>query len=673
MTTQSKLSPETQNALGKPPHPAPIRARAIVLGLVLIPVMCGWGMATELITGGTEMIEASLMPAVVFTLFVLVLGNEALRRWRPAAALTRAELLFVYILLATSVGLAGLGQVQFLNQVLGGVTYFATPQNHWADFLPYIPHAWLPDPSVLQDYYRGGSTFFTPAHMRGWAEPICVWTGFILMLFFSFLCLNTMLRRYWVEQERLTFPLVTLPLELTQGGRAQSLLRQPTFWSAFGLACVYRSISGMHRVIPTFPDLPGVGFKGQLVDLSGGFSAPPWDAIGYFRISLHPMIVGITYLLPLDVSLSAWFFYLVVKGENIAASALGFRDAGAGAGAADIPYTGEQGAGAFLAIAAVSLWGARRHLKDVLRKAIGRGPEVQDSDEALSYRTAVFGLLGSFIGLVLFMVWGGLPWYLGALFFLLYLALITACTRLRAEAGPMLGYGPDMNPHQMMIDLPGSQSWNIQTLTPMAYLQWFDSDYRTVAMPPQMEALKIADSVGDSLRGHVRMMARWMIVAAVLAVVSAFVEVLAIYYHYGAVSGIGDNDWRVTNGQIPFSLTRSWLDSPQPANPARLEWIGVGFVLTLLLSRARTVLVWWPFHPAGFALAQAGAAMQWVWFPMLLGWGAKALILRYGGIQTFRRCLPFFLGLILGDIVIASLWAIAGLVLHTRMYMFFPG
>ena len=56
--------------------------------------------------------------------------------------------------------------------------------------------------------------------------------------------------------------------------------------------------------------------------------------------------------------------------------------------------------------------------------------------------------------------------------------------------------------------------------------------------------------------------------------------------------------------------------------------------------------------PAGFALAHAFLALTWVWFPMLLGWAAKGTILRFGGMKQFRAWIPFFLGLILGDIVI---------------------
>jgi uncharacterized protein DUF6785 len=204
------------------------------------------------------------------------------------------------------------------------------------------------------------------------------------------------------------------------------------------------------------------------------------------------MILGITYFLPLDVAFSAWFFYLLVKAEEVLVAACGWQQAG-GSISAHPPYTGEQGAGAFLAVAVLALWGGRRHLAAVWRKAFTGDPSVDDRREPLSYRTAVFGFLAAFVILVGFMVVARMTWYLAAGFFALYFLDILACTRFRAEAGPMLGYGPDVNPHRLMVDVAGSRHWPAQDLTSFSYLQWFGSDYRTVAMPQQLEAFKLAE------------------------------------------------------------------------------------------------------------------------------------------------------------------------------------
>jgi hypothetical protein len=614
------------------------------------------------------LIEGSLLPLAIFTFFLLVTFNSALKRLSPRFVLSRVELLFIYVMQTTSLGVAGLGQMQFLNQALVGIYRPSPADSEWKEYLRFVPRWWVPDPAVIPAYLKGNSTLFTPEHLLGWVVPFVVWSGFVLVLYFGFLCVNTILRRHWIENERLPFPLMQIPLELTQEGATGSLLRQHGFWIAFVLVCVIRSVSALHRVEPSFPEPSMFGPKGQLIDIGGGLVEHPWNAIGYFRISFHPLIVGITYFLPLDISFSQWFFYLVVKAEIILAAALGFSGSSNPA-TAEIPFNGEQGAGAFLAIAVFALWGARRHLQDVFGKAFGDRPNVSDTEEALSYRTAVFGLGGCFIGLVVFVAVGGIPWGLGASFFALYLLMILAVTRLRAEAGPMLNYGPDMNPHRMLVLLPGTRTWNTQGLTSFSYLQWFDSDYRTVAMPPQMEALKMAEAT----RLTARRLAAWMFLAIAIATLSSFLSVVALYYHFGALAQRGDNDWRIYNGSFPFEMLDNWVRNPQPADLNRLGWMGIGFAAATALIQARVRFFWWPFHPAGFALAQAGYALPWVWFPTLMGWAAKALILRYGGMNLYRRAIPVFLGFIFGDIAIAVVWSLMGLFLDTQMYMFFPG
>jgi hypothetical protein len=72
-------------------------------------------------------------------------------------------------------------------------------------------------------------------------------------------------------------------------------------------------------------------------------------------------------------------------------------------------------------------------------------------------------------------------------------------------------------------------------------------------------------------------------------------------------------------------------------------------------------------------MAHAGLTMAWAWFLMLMGWAAKATILRWGGMKLYRAGVPFFLGLLLGDIVIGVLWSVVGALLNIDVYMFFPG
>jgi hypothetical protein len=44
------------------------------------------------------------------------------------------------------------------------------------------------------------------------------------------------------------------------------------------------------------------------------------------------------------------------------------------------------------------------------------------------------------------------------------------------------------------------------------------------------------------------------------------------------------------------------------------------------------------------------------WFSIFLGWLCKGLIMRFGGIDTYRKVTPAFLGLVLGDVSMMLFW-----------------
>lgn len=58
------------------------------------------------------------------------------------------------------------------------------------------------------------------------------------------------------------------------------------------------------------------------------------------------------------------------------------------------------------------------------------------------------------------------------------------------------------------------------------------------------------------------------------------------------------------------------------------------------------------------------------WFSVCISYFIKLAILRFGGIQTFCRLATFFLGLILGEFFVGSVWGILGIFLQKSMYLF---
>ena len=57
---------------------------------------------------------------------------------------------------------------------------------------------------------------------------------------------------------------------------------------------------------------------------------------------------------------------------------------------------------------------------------------------------------------------------------------------------------------------------------------------------------------------------------------------------------------------------------------------------------------------------------------ILVSWVAKSLVLRYGGMSSFRPASTLFLGLILGEFVGGAGWGLYGILTNQGMYNFLP-
>jgi hypothetical protein len=50
--------------------------------------------------------------------------------------------------------------------------------------------------------------------------------------------------------------------------------------------------------------------------------------------------------------------------------------------------------------------------------------------------------------------------------------------------------------------------------------------------------------------------------------------------------------------------------------------------------------------------------MEYIWNVVLVTWLVKTIIIRYGGLRLYRKSLPFFYGLVVGDAVTQLIWAL---------------
>ncbi len=642
--------------------------RAWVIGLLLIPLLDFWLQYTEIVAKGPDLAAMSLPMAVLFALLVMVGLNLLVKRFNPKWALNQAELLFIYTMNTIAIYIGGIGMMQFLTPALVGWKHFQTPQNKWDSWAHFVPRWAVPDPSVVPGYYAGRTTFFAPETLLGWAQPIAIWTGFIFTLLFCFYCIAALLRKQWVDRERLIFPIVIIPLEITRDGGSTPLWRNRLLWLGVGLPVVLESMAAIHfTMIPTFPYIP---IKPEYsLQLETNITTSPWNAIGYTPMAFYPLVIGLSYLLSLDVSFSCWFFYLLTKLENVGATAFGFRDPGAGPSLAHMPYIAEQGVGAFLGLALFSLLLARPQLAEAWRKAFRGDDSVDDSAEPMSYRFAYIGLFVSAALLVSFTVALGLSLFVALIFWSLLLLMALAFTRIRAEAGLPWGFAPFGLSHGTMVNFGGTDAFTPRELTAFSFTRWFDSDWRCLSQPAETEAMKIADSATPRPMNP-RHLTIAIFAAILVATLAAWVSCLALYYHFGAGNASLDR-WRTDQGHFSFDELQGWLNTAHPLDRGRISASAVGLAVVILLGFLRTRFIWWPLHPIGYAVGCTDT-MSWIWCPVLLGWLFKSLILRYGGVKGYRAALPFFIGLVLGDYGVSGLWSLYFLASGHAGYRTFP-
>ncbi len=630
---------------------SPVSLRVVLLALLCSPFLGLWIFNAEIVHGGIHATVLSVFFTSICGLAAAVAANALLRRLAPRLALRPGELVVFYALLNLITSMGSHDLVQILPPLITYPYRFATPENGWDElFVSQLPRRLtIPDERVLTGFFEGHASFWAPDVLGTWAGPLLAWTLFIGLVLTATLALCLLVRRAWCDDERLSFPCIHLPLQMTTPGGPW---RSGWLWAGFAAAGLLNLLRGLHALYPAVPTVTTVW------DAQTFVTTQPWRAIGWTPVALYPFAVGLAYFMPQDLAFSTWFFYLFWKAQMVVRAWLGF-DPLAG------PYASDQSAGAWIALGLFALFATRGQLADGLRQAL-RGE--RDPREPVSRRTALLLLLGALAGLAWFLRGMGLSWPVIAGFWAVHLTICVAVTRMRAELGPpthdLFFAGGDW----LLTAAAGPGSLGPANLRGLTLLYWITRDYRSLAMPHQLEALKMLELRGSVRREGARLAAAMMLVAVVGFLVCAAMA-LHQYYDQGASAGI--RGYALGQAQEAYTRLDQWLTAADPGpDHAGLRQFAGGAVLTLGLMLLRRRFLGLPFHPVGYAIAGSWT-MSWLWFSVLLSWLAKGLILRHGGLNRFRAAMPFFLGLMLGDYLVGGGQTIAGMLLGVRVPGFF--
>jgi len=609
--------------------------RAVVLGLALVVIVTLASPYSAFVLHSTHLTTNYFPLGLIFPFFLLVAGVAvAVKYLWPDKALRPGELGLVFIMGLVASAVPTYGLAGYVISILGAPYYFASPENRWADYFHgYIPGWICPQDRQAMQWFFDGIPPGESIPWDVWVKPLIWWIALLAAVHFACLCMIAILRKQWVERERLTYPLAEVPLDMVEESDKPRFLprfmQSRLFWYGFAISLFFLLWNMVSYSNPMFPTIPR---RFGYIRFGRGF--PP------INTNIYPPMTGIAFLLRLDVSFSVWFFYLLGIVQVGICNRFGFTIGRADVYCSHPPSMGWQGFGAFVVMVAIGLWMARNHLKDVLLKAFNSRHPVDDSNEILSYRTSVFGLILSLCFIALWMHVSGMTWIVVVLFLFAAMVAYVGLTRIIVEGG-LVFLRPPLIPQSFATNILGTGSISPQCMTSLGFSYVWYCDPIAIFMPSGANTAKIGHALGLRRRAML-----WAIVGA-LVVGTAISIPFTLYlgYKYGAFNF---GEWVFRGGAAtPFNTVVRKLANPAGTDWKRIGFFAIGGAVMALLSFLRYTFTWWPLHPFGFPLAAVGQ-VKWSCFSVFVGWAAKFIVVRLGGIALYRQVKPFFVGLIMG-------------------------
>ncbi len=194
------------------------KIRAVVLGAFFVVLVSVWATYSEFIVRASRL-NMSNFALALFVPFVLcaLIVNPVLKAKKPEWAFGRSDLLVALTMgLASAVIPAADGLPGYLLGILAAPFYFATPENGWAPYLHNHIRPWMApseDGRAMTWFFEGlppGQT----VPWGAWVLPLFWWLSFIGAAACVSICLAVLLRRQWVDHERLVYPLANVVVDL---------------------------------------------------------------------------------------------------------------------------------------------------------------------------------------------------------------------------------------------------------------------------------------------------------------------------------------------------------------------------------------------------------------------------------------------------------------------------
>lgn len=671
----------------------PVNWRSILLGLTGAAFINGLAPFNNFVLNNTNLISNAMPIGLLlfFMVFVLLI-NAPLWKFVPRLAFGRAELTVALAMTLVSCTLPGVGLMRALPGNLVGVYYWAAEDPNYAKVvdqakvpdwvLPQLPDGSAKergnDPVVKYFYSRvpvDQDTFanrFMAVPWKAWVRPVLTWGIFFGLLYGMVICLSTLMRRQWVENERLPFPIAGIYMSIIEppkpGKAFNTLFSHRGFWVTAGIVFLIHSLSALHAYDTHWPEVP------LTYDLRSIFSEPPLsytDLLYFQQRQIYIVMIGITYFVQSRVAFSLFFFYLLMQIVRM------------GYGVVGDTYTGQMAddmiMGGMLPFLFTIIYTARGHLSMVIRHMFARKRPDDPVPTYLAYAFNGWALIFCMAGLVAWLMMAGTSLVAALVIVLMMLAIYVSVSRIVAETGLLY----------VLLPAPFSQPWAIlansfpdsegirTTVTSYWWSRFFYGvlchDTRESLPAYAMHSLRVADQTAYDKKPYRQSPLYFigcMILALVVAWFIAWAATLYIHYSYPATldkmptTPIANWGSQLMPKYIILDDTRKYAGgaSLDPGHNHYLH-LGVGFGVTTLLSVLTLMSANWPFHPLGFLMCETWG-IQETWFSIMIGWIAKEVIVRLGGATLYTKLRPIFIGLIIGEIAAVAFWLVVVVILN---------
>lgn len=615
--------------------------RAIGLGLFLVVALDVLAIYVRYVFHGSLMTYSHIPMAMLMILMLMMVSLAVVARvtgW----TLSTGEWHAILAMGVVGAALPCFGHVGYLIGYISAPYYFATEENAWDKHLhPHLPDWLLPsnEGNAIAWYYEGlprGAEI--PWDV--WILPLFWWMTIIVAAFVLLACLAAIFRKQWVQNERLVFPamapLVDMASEPGDGkGWLPEFTRSRLFWIGFAIAFGVLAWNCINYFLPGFPRFPIYRSRWYWIDRQ----MPPIR--GYFGI----FTVFFSYFASLDVLFSLWFFDLLFIIEGGWLNKLGYK--------AISPYYYRgvyawQTKGAFYVLIFSTFWVARRHLRDVVMKALGKDDSVDDRGELMSYRAACLGVVLSIVYLFVWLVQMDFDPIQGFMLLIAVVLVYVGMAKILADTGLPFTNVPS-GPWGMVAPFFGRRNISLSTEVAYRFSSLITSHFKGLFLPALAHAGRVSDGVPGNQRR--RLMGAIALAFIVSWGVSVFLTV-NLGYEKGAYNF---NSWEITRAAAGhFQSTVDAIKKPNEPpfyekEPEELAFFGLGGLLMAGLIYMRYRFVWWPLHPVGMAISGSYLARR-TSFTIFLAWLIKFIMLKVGGATVYRQSRPLFIGLLVGYI-----------------------